>query len=258
MKRSSVIIIMAAFAVLLAGQGICQQVIELKPPTEDTISGVIKRITDGQSILVSAVKGGEDVSIILGKDSKVTIAGKVGSLSDLRVGQTVSVTYTAQNTVPIVSNVPVAEETLRVAKTISIVSPEPTPTPKKESEVAQGMTSEQKVTVIGKIKVTRVQAIRGVDYELKGGMGENIGNRILSFDVGKPGTYTIVAPVVKVAEAKGEDGKVIASLKGKTLRVLGEKEKIVEESYENKEVIVQGTIKDGKMIHVTSVSERVK
>jgi len=45
-------------------------------------------------------------------------------------------------------------------------------------------------------------------------------------------------------------------LSGKTLRVLGENEKLIKESYENKKVIIQGSVKDNSVIYATSVSEQ--
>jgi hypothetical protein len=113
---------------------------------------------------------------------------------------------------------------------------------KKGSEVTQKIDSEQLATVTGIVKVEGVQAIRGIDYEVWGAqdMASN---------------FSVTAPVIKVSEAKGKDGNVIASLSGKTLRVLGESEKLIKESYENKKVIIQGSIKDNSVIYATSVSE---
>jgi glycine betaine/choline ABC-type transport system substrate-binding protein len=58
---------------------------------------------------------------------------------------------------------------------------------------------------------------------------------------------------IKIAEAKGADGKVVADLTGKTLKVTGAKVADVEK-LAGKEVQVKGTVK-GTDIDVTMVAE---
>jgi len=60
---------------------------------------------------------------------------------------------------------------------------------------------------------------------------------------------------IKVSEAKGDDGKVIADLKGKDLKVTGAKCADVEK-LAGKEVEAKGKIKDNKEIDVASVAEK--
>ncbi len=60
---------------------------------------------------------------------------------------------------------------------------------------------------------------------------------------------------IKVAEAKGDDGKAIDALKGKDLKVAGAKVADVEK-LSGKEVEAKGAIKDNTEIDVTSVAEK--
>lgn len=60
---------------------------------------------------------------------------------------------------------------------------------------------------------------------------------------------------INVAEAKGEDGKVIADLKGKSLKVIGAKAADAEK-LAGKEVEAKGTVKAGKEIDATSIAEK--
>jgi len=60
---------------------------------------------------------------------------------------------------------------------------------------------------------------------------------------------------INVTEAKGEDGKAIADLKGKSLKAIGAKAAEVEK-HAGKEVEAKGTVKAGKEIDVTSVAEK--
>jgi hypothetical protein len=131
------------FAIAVANEGASQQVIELKPPSEETLTGVIKEIdaptrdlkeiAPGQTVAMSkkgtlvllpqtGADSGKVVSFVLNEETTITVDGTVAKASDLLPGQTASVQYTAANAVQIVSSVPSAEVVLRTAKTVSAVS----------------------------------------------------------------------------------------------------------------------------------------
>ena len=142
MKTLVTILWMAVFAVLATGQGICQQVMEPKPPTEAMITGVIKTITRGSAfVLTVAEENGRthDLPIILPKEIKVTMDESAAKADDLRIGKAVTVTYTTQNTVPGTTNVPAGETTVRTAKSISIIFG--TNSPPADNKPVQSQTS---------------------------------------------------------------------------------------------------------------------
>jgi|GEM_PF-3690461 len=113
----------------------------------------------------------------------------------------------------------------------------------KGGGATQKTESDQVVTVSGVVKVEGVEAIRDVDYKVWGEGSDMMSN------------FGVVAPVIKVTEAKGKDGSVIGALKDKTLRILGEKAELIKKTYENRKVTIKGSVKDNSLIYATSVSE---
>lgn len=128
MKWYIFVISLAITLVLFAHQGMSQQIIELKPPTDETITGVIKKIDDARKSIVIKRKAEnqeeQEISIVLDAYTKVFFGQKTADRHDLSEGQAVRITYSSQNIVPIVNNIPVGEETIHIAKKITIVSME--------------------------------------------------------------------------------------------------------------------------------------
>jgi len=60
---------------------------------------------------------------------------------------------------------------------------------------------------------------------------------------------------VKVSEAKGDDGKAIADLAGKSLTISGAKAADAVK-LAGKDAVIKGTVKDGKDIAATDVAEK--
>jgi hypothetical protein len=124
MKTLATILWMAVFAVLAAEQGICQQVMEPKPPAEATVTGLIKTITPGSSLVLSVAEESgriHKMTIILPNETKITMDDSAAKADDLRIGKAVTVTCTTQNAVPGTNNVPAGKTTVRTAKSISII-----------------------------------------------------------------------------------------------------------------------------------------
>jgi hypothetical protein len=124
MKTLVTVLWMTVFAVRTTGQGIGQQVMEPKQPTEAMVTGVIKTITRGSSLVltVAEVNGPtHDMPIVLPQEIKITMDGSAATAGDLRIGKAVTVAYTTQNPVPGAANVPAGVKTVRTAKSISII-----------------------------------------------------------------------------------------------------------------------------------------
>lgn len=123
--KALVVICVLALALSMANKVASQHVIELKPPSEETLAGVIKMIDTEGNLVVSietAPDTSQDIPLILNDDTMITLDGKVAKASDLRRGHRVTVKYTAENTVAIVNNVPTGEVTVRTARHVSAVS----------------------------------------------------------------------------------------------------------------------------------------
>ncbi|MDW7997536.1 MAG: hypothetical protein RMJ46_07670 [Bacteroidota bacterium] len=123
--KTVVVFFVIAFALGITGEAVSQQIIEFKPPSEETLTGVIKKAdADGSVVSVQTGSGtSQDVLIIFNRETTLTFDGKGIKAIDLRPGQTVAVKYTSENTVAIVNNVPTGEVVLRTAKSVSAVSP---------------------------------------------------------------------------------------------------------------------------------------
>jgi len=58
-----------------------------------TLEGTIKSIDAAKNSLTVTGKDGKDVAVTVEKDAKITLDGKAAKLSDLKAGQSVTVTH---------------------------------------------------------------------------------------------------------------------------------------------------------------------
>ncbi|MGA2788842.1 MAG: hypothetical protein ABSF60_15080 [Verrucomicrobiota bacterium] len=124
MKTLITIFWAAVFGLLTTGQGICQQVMEPKPPAEATVTGVIKSITRGSFLDLTVAEENrptQDMRINLPQEIKITMDGGAATAGDLRIGKAITVAYTTSNPVPSATNAPAEDKIVRTAKSISII-----------------------------------------------------------------------------------------------------------------------------------------
>jgi hypothetical protein len=117
----------------------------------------------------------------------------------------------------------------------------------------------------GTLEIGRVEAVKGVDYEIapiEGGLSSirSLGKRPVSFvekhEYGgtKTRSYFIEVVKISVAAAHGESGKPIPRLVKGTLRIVGAKEDdIFEQCHQGlKEVEIRGIVKNGTTLDALS------
>jgi hypothetical protein len=214
-------VLVTTLVLLTAKQGVSQQVIELKPPSEQLLTGVIKMIDSNGHLVVSVQTApgatGHEISIILNDETAITLDGRVAKASDLRAGHAVTVNYVAENRVAILKNVPTGEVTLRTARRVSAVSATPQTVFGQSGQqpgVEQRFRLEQSKTA-GGFKFFKVP---GEPFDMSAGAGTEImvdGDSFAGLGAFARGTRLHIEDDGTLVLDRGSEGLVVSDRSGK-------------------------------------------